>query len=438
MPNLHFGLEGFAPLLLYLAMWTAFAASIFWRPAVGVYLLALTLPLQTGRYRLFDLPLGSHFLDILLLGTIIGLKLKNEDVIPRSPVNGLLLLFAIYCYLSLWQGSLFMSAPLPIDLADPRLSDWKNYVEMFLFAPVVAAALKDRRQVTWLLVTICLSMLVVNRSYYSLMSERNLAHFNYDVRDDGLVGYAGVNGLAALEVMFSAFMLGMYCHVTSLRARLAILVLLATSAYCLLFSFSRGGYVAMLAVLLVIGILRKRSLLVLLLALLVSWQTVLPTAVQERILMTTGDAQEGAMLDSSAQERLSLWQDAFDLLKQNPVTGTGFHTYEYLGRVGPYRDTHNYYVKVLVETGFVGLLMFLWLLLRLARMGLRLFRTAQDGFWSGVGLGFFALVCGAVVVNFFGDRWTYQQIDGVIWVLLGCVIRGQMLVDAAPGSAPLS
>ena len=146
--------------------------------------------------------------------------------------------------------------------------------------------------------------------------------------------------------------------------------------------------------------------------------------------MTTEAAEDGAVVDSSSQGRIELWQDALDLFMKNPVTGTGFHTYEYLGRVGPYRDTHNYYIKVLVETGIVGFILFITLLYRLAMMGFRLFRTSDEPFWSGIGLGFFALVCSAIVVNFFGDRWTYQQVDGFLWVLLGCVIRGQLTVDA--------
>lgn len=430
MPGIHFGLEGLLPWVLYGGMWLAFGLSVFWRPTTGLYLLVLTLPMQTGRYKIHDLPLGSQFLDILLLGTIIGLWLKRQEVIPKSPINRLLVIIAVYSYLSLWEGAFFINAPLPLWISDSRVSDWKNYVEMFLFAPVVAAAFKEKKEIKWLLLCIGFSMLVVNRSYYNLMSGRDLTHFNYDVRDDGPVGYAGVNGLAALEAMVLAFLLGVYTYVRTFWQRCAILVLAATSVYCLLFSFSRGGYLGILTAMLVLGLLKNRKLLLVLAAVALSWQLILPTSVQERITMTTGEAAGGAVLESSAQERVDLWEDAYELFKQSPVTGTGFHTYEFLGRIGTYRDTHNYYIKTAVETGVIGLLLFFALLRRLAMMGWRLFRTSDEPFWSGIGLGFLALVCSAVVMNFFGDRWTYQQIDGVLWVLLGCVIRGQAAIDA--------
>jgi hypothetical protein len=32
-----------------------------------------------------------------------------------------------------------------------------------------------------------------------------------------------------------------------------------------------------------------------------------------------------------------------------------------------------------------------------------------------------------VAANLFGDRWTYLQVNGFLWVLLGCVLRGRMI-----------
>jgi hypothetical protein len=57
-------------------------------------------------------------------------------------------------------------------------------------------------------------------------------------------------------------------------------------------------------------------------------------------------------------------------------------------------------------------------------VGFALFRSADDPFWRSLGLGFFALMICAAVLNFFGDRWTYQQVNGYMWVLMGCAVSG--------------
>jgi O-antigen ligase len=421
---IHFGLEHYAPLVLYIAMFATFVGSVFWRPSLGIYLLVVTLPLQTGRYLLQTFPLGAQFVDILLLGVILGLVVQRKFALPRTNLTGILLLFGVFCYFSLWEGSFFLNAPYPLSISDDRFADWKNYVEMFLLAIVVATTIREKSQVRWLLLAMAFSVLLVNRSYYSTLSGRDLSHFSYEVRDAGPLGYAGVNGLAAFEAMVASFLLGTYSFARKMYVKLGILLLVATCCYCLLFSFSRGGYAGILVGLLIVGLLRTRWMLVAAAVILLGWQTLLPSAVRERILMTTEDAQEGQQFDSSAQQRIELWRDAMDLFKRNPITGTGFDTYSHLGRVGSFRDTHNYYVKVLAETGVVGLMLYLVLLWRMWRAGTGLFYSAEDPFWRGIGLGFVALMASIVVMNLFGDRWTYQQVDGFLWILLGCVIRG--------------
>lgn len=429
--SLHFGLEGILPIAMYIGMFAIFLISVFKMPSAGLYLFVLTLPLQTGRYKLHQFPLGDHFLDILLLGTILGLLVKREEIIPKTPWKKFFAVLAIFYYFSLWEGSLFIDVPLPIWISDDRFSDWKNYVEMFLLTLVVASVFKEKKEIRYLIITMCFSLLVVNRSYISLMSGRDLSHFSYELRDAGPMGYAGVNGLAAFEAMLASFLLGIYAVIKQFWAKLAILGLLASCLYCLLYAFSRGGYFALMVGVAVVGLLRMRSLLVALVVVLIAWQTLLPASVQERITMTTADADSsrGEEFDSSAQTRLVLWKDAIELFKRNPVTGTGFQTYEFMGRVGPYRDTHNYYVKVLAETGVIGMALFLVLLWKLVRAGGVLFYTSSDPFWKALGLGFLALVICAIVLNFFGDRWTYQQVDGYLWVILGCVIRGLIVTN---------
>lgn len=426
---IHFGLEHVLPLILYVAMYVVFALSVLWRPSIGVYLFTLTLPLETGRSQLAQFPLGAQFLDVVLLGTVLGLLLRGELVLPRANINKVLLIFSVFCYFSLWQGSFFTNASLPLWLSDPRVSDFKNYVEMFAFALIVAATIKEKRQMQLLFLTMAMSVLVINRAFYSTMSDRDLSHFSYQVRDAGPMGYAGVNGLAAFEAMVLSFLLGFFGFIKKWWTRILVAGVMATCVYCLLFTFSRGGYVALLAGMVVTGLFRSRWLIAVALFIVLSWQSFLPVSVQERINMTTEDVAEGQQLDSSAQDRLVLWHDALELFKRNPVTGTGFDTYSSMGRVGGYRDTHNYYVKVLAEMGIIGFLLYLSLLWTMGQTGVALFRAASDPFWRGVALGFIAMMGSIVVANLFGDRWTYQQLNGYLWILLGCVIRGQMTIE---------
>jgi len=298
---------------------------------------------------------------------------------------------------------------------------------MMFLSVIVAATIRTPKQIALLIFLMCLSVLLVNRSFHNDVGSRDFSGgYSDELRVGGPLGYAGENGMAAFQAEFAILLIGLSSYSGSFLRKLALLILACTCIYCLMFTFSRGGYLGLLAGLLVLGLIRNRKLLVVLLVILVGWQSFVPNAVRDRVLMTY---HQGEGLESSAQERVDIWQDALDVIVHNPVTGTGFDTYQFMHRVGPYADTHNYYLKILLETGFVGLLCFLWLLKTMGTMSWRLARRAKDPFLNVFGSAFFAMLVCAMVVNLFGDRWSLLQVNAFLWVLLGCAMRGLVLVE---------
>ena len=103
--------------------------------------------------------------------------------------------------------------------------------------------------------------------------------------------------------------------------------------------------------------------------------------------------------------------------------GEGFATFQLQEHVDDLKDTHNWYVKVMVETGIIGLIMAFFLLQQMLAVSFRLFRRATDPLYQGLGLGLFLAICASIVANFFGDRWTYVEITGFLWALTAAAIR---------------
>jgi hypothetical protein len=44
--------------------------------------------------------------------------------------------------------------------------------------------------------------------------------------------------------------------------------------------------------------------------------------------------------------------------------------------------------------------------------------------------------CACIVANCFGDRWTYLEITGLLWVLAGAAIRATHLTESEPIAVP--
>lgn len=424
----HLGLTDLSGSILYFGAILVFFICIFGRPHIGLFFLVPLLPMQTIRYRLHEYPFGANLVDFIFLGVCIGLWRQGESPFPKTPFNKLLITFGIFTYLSLWRGALFLNSSLPLWFDDSRLQDWKNDMVMLVIPFLVFAAIKTERQIKVLLVCMSATVLLIDRAFYLTVKDRDFSHFSYDLRDAGALGYAGVNGLAAFQVQFVVFLLALYTFEKS-YLKWFYLGTAAFSTYCVLFSFSRGGYAAFVVGCLFLGLLKNRRLLILVAVLLCSWQTLVPGAVQERILMTH---DENGEVDSSSGERLTIWEDAMQVFQADPIFGAGVHTYAYMHRVGEYADTHNLYVKVLVETGILGLGLLLLLFGRMCAAGLRLFRKATDPFNASLGLGLAAVMVCVFIGNLFGDRWNYLQVSGYTWVMLGLVLRGAKTTLESP------
>ncbi len=427
MPFYNFGLEGYVGYALYGLAIAALLAAVCWRPVAGLYFLTPLLPLQTVRYRLNGFPWGESVVYVMLLGIGLGLWRKGKPVLPATPWTRLLVIYCLFTFASLWAGAWYLGAAPPLP-GDPRFADWLAYMTMPALFFVTASAVANLREARILLALMCLAMLQLDRSFWGTVSGRDFSSYSQELRDTlsagGSMGYAGVNGLAAFEAQAATFLLTMAACEPRRRFRLAYLGLAAYSALCLMYSLSRGAYAAFLAGWLFLGLVKQRLLLVVLAVFALVWTAVVPQAVVERVRMTRG---EDGQLDHSAELRIALWEDSWELIRARPALGTGFNTYPYLGRVGSYRDTHNYYLEVLVETGVAGLALFVALLARSFLEGWRLFRGAKDPLWAGVGLGVAGWVICAAVSNAFGDRWTYLQIQGFFWVLAGLAARGHQL-----------
>src|ERR1700752_3192958 len=320
LTDLRILIHSLIPLGLYVTTIVVFFVSALSRPQIGLYYLALFLPLENTRYYLHAFPLGEKFVDFVLLGIFIGIfARKNGAQWTPTPMTTLLTAWGGMLYLSLVAGSFYLNRALPIFPSDPRVSDWKNYVEFFFFFLAAASVIRTRREIATLLLCMGFCLLMVNRAFYGTMSGRDLSSFSYEVREAGPLGGAGENGLAALEATCSLFLIALLGCKLKRVVKIGILGLTATCVYSLLFSFSRGVYVAFLAGLAFIGIVSQRKLLILVAALLISWQTLLPASVQQRIMMTYDQSDGGGDLDASAQTRIDIWQDAEQLIRANPV-----------------------------------------------------------------------------------------------------------------------
>lgn len=431
--GLGLGLLSYIPLIAYLGFWVMCIRSLTGRPLLGFYYMLPFLPYRTMRDHFLDYPLGNNVLTILVVAIIIGAILQGKHL-PKSKLYLVWLIFGVFLYISMWYGAALGNAPAPLWLSDNNFTTWKDYMLIPLTFVAAGLVVEDRKAVRTVIIITAITLLFIDRSCLLESMSRTWGAFDENKRDVGPLGY-GSNQTAAFLAQFAMFFWGVVQFVKTKKYKLLFYGLVGLTIFATMYTFSRGAYGALLVSVFVLGALKSRKLLVVAAVFLFTWQVVVPTPVRERIEMTQ---DSNGQLEASANERVRLWEAAEISILSNPILGTGFATYQEKSHVDNLRDTHNWYVKVLVETGIVGLIIVLVMLQQMMAVSYRLFKKAEDPLYRGLGLGLVLAITACIVANFFGDRWTYLEITGLLWVLVGTALRALEFAETEPVTAPSS
>lgn len=218
----------------------------------------------------------------------------------------------------------------------------------------------------------------------------------------------------------------------------------------LLFAYSRGAWLALLASIAGAWIIRKRWISVLIL-LTISAITISAAwlVADKHFMRFTPDHDHtvfhtdfgehlGATVngkDISTAERFYRWVAGFRMLAEKPVTGFGpnafyLHYRPYTVRAfetwvsdNPEHSTvHNYFILTALEQGIIGLVLFCVLYFGMLLHLQRLYHRLQDRFYKTIALttGVVLLMIG--VINFLSDMIETDKIGSLFWLSLGMII----------------
>ncbi|HVE38456.1 MAG TPA: O-antigen ligase family protein [Planctomycetota bacterium] len=187
--------------------------------------------------------------------------------------------------------------------------------------------------------------------------------------------------------------LGLFLQARSGPARVGSAAAVVLLGIPLLYTYSRTSFVAIMVAALLFGIFRDRRLLLVALIVALLTPVIAPDSIWNRISSISGVATGSE--PSSWTSRIWAWQQAGGrALQENPILGFGLASIK-LGMVD------NEYVRVLVDTGILGLGLFLWvligLLLKASVLAGRLpAQSFERGYASGYWISFVAMMIHAV------------------------------------------
>src|SRR3989449_4524921 len=303
-----------------------------------------------------------------------------------------------------------------------------KYMEYFVVYYMVANNLSDRSQ-AWRFV----GAAFLTAAIVSVIGAAQIpSGHRVSAPFEGTEGEA--NTLGGYLVFMMALAGGIALETQRLRVRLTCLALVALMAGPLAYTPSRAAFLAVPVVLAALGVFSSRrrvvvgALLLLLVAAPLIGVALLPKAVVNRILYTfepeAGQAtiRFGKLaLHPPTSARVLTAQQAFVAWTRQPVLGYG---------VTGARFMDVKYARTLVETGIVGLAVFLWLAWSALKSGLASFRMLRDPEDRGLALGFLAGTVGLLVHAVGANTFIIVRIMEPFWFFAAVVVSLPALAAA--------
>jgi O-antigen ligase len=317
-------------------------------------------------------------------------------------------------------------------------------VEPMLFAAVLVNVIRTPRRALTVIAALAAGAAVAGLAN-SIVVLIGLLNRTYDVRETPpVVIYSTANAVALYVVPITA-VAGSLALFANGRERLVGLGSFVVGVVVTALSFSRGGYLAMAAVVAGSALSHRRRLILLGLAAAGAGAVALVPPILHRILIETQNVYGNTVFS-----RLELWSAALKLLERRPILGAGLSGFQ--ERVAPFYartqtsanfiDPHNIVLNFWVETGLLGLIAIVWIFVTAFRVSWLGWRRG-DPDWRPYQLGVFLAMVAVVVHGMVDVPYFKNDLSLEFWTLIAITTAGirwgaSSLNQARPQSAQLA
>ncbi len=354
------------------------------------------------------LPVVSYLLMGLLIALLIAFK-QEKIIWNHLMENKILLMMSVSAVLSslfseLWYVSIFFSI---------------IYILKILFCSIVSCYLEERyiNNIVLMLIIlgIIVSLLGIIQCFYSdgSMPKSWIDSRVYKIDFRAYSTFFNPNILAVFLNL--TIITGAVCYEPNKKNSYRILAILCSilSTICLLLTYSRNGWLSLCISFIALSSINRKY---------IKYAALFPIIfILFDFLGDTGRLMpKNIVVDSSIDYRIKIWTAAIKIIKNNFILGIGQGTiWEqiplYSNELKAYiSHVHNIYLQKLVETGIIGLSIFIWFIKYMwSRIKLD---VLNNKIISTIALGFYV----ALLANGLLDSTSFQeQISIFTWTFIG-------------------
>jgi O-antigen ligase len=383
-------------------------AAVFCYPAVD-------FALRNSRYSLLASNWDELLLILVVLAWPVQMALRGRLTYRLTPMDLPILLFlAIFVFL-------FLVRSPQIGIAVEGL---RVYVEYMLWFFVASNLLLNKRQARALInLLVAMGTLIALHGVYQYIIGVEIPATWLDSAESGVRTrvfsiLASPNVMGSFLVLLIPVTLSQLLSARTRLLRYYYLACLAPMALSLIFTYSRGAWLAMAGAIVIYGLIYNWRILLALGAAVYAAPKLIP-GISSRIGYMLSPAY---LLSSARAGRVARWNKAIEKMQNNPLFGEGFGRYggAVAARYIPSSNyVDNFYLKTGAESGLIGLAALAWLLFSGVRCALNSYRRLTDPYLKGLAGGLFAGLMGVLLHNGVENIFEVPAMTVYFWLLLG-------------------
>lgn len=392
------------------------AAATLYKTEAGLYAAALLLPFVPFK-ALFLLSLLTLF--SFILSILSGARRFRFHLSPL--LVPLLLLYLVFFYATITSVLFYSSASeflIPVTgliylFVMVNVFDSREKLDNFVFCLAVAAAITAGYAIFQFYNGA--NILEMKKEWLDITK-------NTDIKNRAYAVFENPNLLAQYMVLSASLSLGFIFSSASRGRQIFFAFTAGLSIFCLVLTYSRGGWLAFAAALVIFALFKNKLLLQTLpvAGFIAYW--FLPKTILQRLSTIT------SLKDSSNAYRLDTWHSTISLIKSHWETGVGlgriafsrvYYTHAHNSNMVPH--SHNLYLQIIGEFGILGMVVFIWLLLAIFRLGLKLC-SVKDYYVRNINAGIMAALAGFLVHSTVDYFLWYYKLGILLWLLIAVLL----------------
>ncbi|MDQ7001459.1 MAG: O-antigen ligase family protein, partial [Ghiorsea sp.] len=374
---------------------------------------------NTTESRGITLRLDDIMLTLISFTWLVRMTVHNElGFLRRTPINQAAFLYWVTCAFST------MIAYFSNKVGLYGIFFVVKYLEYFILFYIVVNHVHDEAIIKRFLMVMIFTCLIA--SFVGIAEipsgERVSAPF------EGVEGEPNTFG-GYLMFMFS-IILGILLNTTDKKQRFLLLVAMAIILVPFAFTESRSSYLSFIVAIICFLFYAQKKILLIFMCLtsVALAPIVIPQNIINRVMFTFNQAEQegqlqvgGLKVDTSTTVRLLAWEEVVTRdFPRNPILGVGVTG-------GKFLDAQ--YPRILLETGIIGLVFFIWFLRRVWVLLKKSSRKLRDPVMRGVALGALCGFAGLLVHAIGANTFIIVRIMEPFMITLGLVLAMQILED---------